>query len=105
MPTSTPEWVAAALVVIFGMGRLSRLITYDDFPPAVWARELWAVRITKGNSWSKLSTCPWCLTPWLVLVDLLAAYFSDLHWLWWAFNIWFALSYAASIVVAYDEPE
>jgi hypothetical protein len=32
------------------------------------------------------------------------AYLSGLHWTWWVANGWWAGSYLAAMVVAYDEP-
>jgi hypothetical protein len=94
----------AAITLVLATGRFSRLLIFDDFPPAIWLREGWFA-FWGENATGKLLACPWCLTPWLVLVNLTWAYLSDLAWWWWAPNLWFALSYAASIVIAYDEPE
>lgn len=104
----TDGWliVAAALVAIFGVGRLSRIVTYDDFPPAARIRAWWRTRNNDGP-WTKLLTCPWCFTPWAMLACL--GWFAAGLWVlwiaiaWWVFWGWLALSYAASIVIAYDE--
>lgn len=56
-------WIAvvALLVTIVGAGRLTRLVTYDDYPPTVAIRSWWN-RVTKGNGWAKLAYCLWCFT-------------------------------------------
>lgn len=99
-------WVVipALLVAVFGVGRLSRILTYDDFPPAAWVRTIWD-RITNDGDWSKLAHCQWCATPWIMAACLAWAWLSGLHWTWWLFWGWLGLSYLASIVIARDEPE
>ena len=96
--------IPAILVAVFGVGRLSRVLTYDAFPPAAWARIQWD-KITKDGSWSKLAHCQWCATPWIMAVCIAWGYFTSLHWSWWVLWGWLALSYLASIVIARDEPE
>lgn len=96
--------IAAVLVAAFGVGRLARILTYDDFPPAAWARVIWD-RITNDGPWAKLAHCQWCATPWIMLICLAWGVFSSLHWTWWLFWGWLALSYLASIIIARDEPE
>jgi hypothetical protein len=102
-----PTAVAALFVAILGVGRLSRLITYDLWPPAMAVRDWWD-NLTKHGEWSKLIHCQWCLTPWLMLVCLLTFAAGLLvAWAliaWFAFWGWLALSYLASMVVARDEP-
>lgn len=102
----TEPWliIPALLVAVFGAGRLARVITYDKFPPAAWARMVWD-RITKDGAWSILAHCFWCATPWVMAVCLAWAWLSSLHWTWWLFWGWLGLSYIASMIVARDEPE
>jgi hypothetical protein len=100
--------VLALVVAIFGVGRLARIITYDEFPPAVWWRVKWS-GWTKDGPWTKLFTCYWCLSPWIMAVAIgwywIGAYVVVLSWLWWIFWGWLALSYVAAIVVNHDERE
>ena len=101
-----PLWmmiVAAVLITILGSARLSRIITHDDFPPAVWARIQWDT-LTKDGPWSKLAHCHWCATPWITLVCISWGALSSFHWSWWLFWGWLALAYVASIILARDEP-
>jgi hypothetical protein len=105
LPFDQPLLIALAVVVaVFGVGRLSRILTYDDFPPAAWARDRWD-RLTRDGSWSKLAHCQWCATPWIMAGCIAWAWLSGLHWTWWLFWAWLGISYLASIVIARDEPE
>lgn len=105
IPLDQPLLVILALAVAaFGVGRLSRILTYDTFPPAAYVRDLWS-RITKDGAWAKLAHCQWCATPWIMAVCIAWGWFSSLHWSWWVFWGWLALSYVASIIIARDEPE
>lgn len=100
--------ILAILSAIAGVGRLARIITYDDFPPAVWWRITWA-KITDDGPWTKLFTCYWCLSPWIMAVCI-GWYFwgtvvEPIAWAWWIFWGWLALSYLAAILVNHDEKE
>lgn len=106
-------WLLVAVVVaILGVGRWVRLVTYDSFPPAMWVRQTWAA-ITERREWSAKWTdllfCPWCFTPWLMLVCggwfLLTLSTPWLAWAWWILWGWGALSYVTSMVIVRDEPK
>ena len=100
--------VACFALATLAVGRAARLLTHDDFPPAVAWRVWWA---NHTGGYGSLFGCPWCLSPWLALADLGWALWSRLDWhdfwgaAWLLANLWFALAYAAAIVVARDEPE
>jgi hypothetical protein len=102
-------WLAilAILVGIFGVGRLTRAIVHDDFPPSVWLRMTWD-KITKDGPWAKLFHCWWCLSQWIALLCIVHFLLTDLAlwvlWSWWI--IWgsLALGYIATMVVVRDEP-
>jgi hypothetical protein len=103
-----PLWLVAVAVLVLGVGRLVRIITYDDFPPSAWARSVWDT-ITNDGPWSKLAHCFWCLTPW-VMLGAMAWYWvgTMVPWInvaWWIFWGWLALSYLASMIIARDEPD
>lgn len=107
-PVAIAVWaVCAAVVAIYGTGRIARLVTYDDYPPTIAIRKWWAA-LTRDGGWSKLASCFWCFTPWAMLVCL--AWFALgllVVWIaiaWWLFFGWLALSYITSMVVARDEP-
>jgi len=95
---------AAVVVGILSVARLTRLVTQDSFPPAVWLRVKWD-DITDGSGWNTLLHCHWCLAPWLTIPVGLWGWLTDLHWSWWAFNGWLAAAYVASMVVERDEVE
>jgi len=49
------QWLAVAVVTALSTARVSRLVTWDSFPPSVWLRMKWDT-ITKDGSWSLLAT-------------------------------------------------
>jgi hypothetical protein len=105
-PIELPVWLALPLALataILGVGRLTRLITYDDYPPTIWLRARW-IKLTKAGGWSKLATCFWCAAPWLLLPCIAWAWLTQLNWTWWLFFGWMGVSYLISMVVARDEP-
>lgn len=105
--------LAAAVIGVLAVGRATRLLTHDDFPPVKRLRTWY---VTHTDEWSGLMTCPFCLAPWLMLVDLTWAVWcradlgpidTNLAWsdAWWFANGWFAFSYLSSMLVVRDEPE
>lgn len=102
-------WVAllAIAVGVLGVGRLTRVIVYDDFPPSVWWRMLWG-RWTGGTLWEKLFTCWWCLSFWLALICVVWFLLTDLNlivaYAWWIFWGALALGYVAAMVIERDTP-
>jgi hypothetical protein len=103
-----PWWAAilAIIVGVVGAARLTRIITYDDYPPAIAIR-IWWDRVTKDGPWAKLVHCPWCMGPWVFLGALtsFAISFLDpvLGWVWWLFWGWLDGSYFVSQYVYFDE--
>lgn len=102
-----PVFAAAAIVAILGVGRLTRAIVHDDFPPSVWWRITWS-RITNDGPWSKLFLCWWCLSFWVALFCIgwfiAGWYVVWIAWAWWIFWGGLALGYAATMVIVRDEP-
>lgn len=100
--------VLAILVGLLGVGRLTRVIVYDDFPPAVWWRIKWA-EITHDGPWKKLFTCWWCLSFWVSLGCIAWFLLADLNvvilYAWWIFWGALALSYAATMIIVRDTPK
>jgi|SRR5690606_4682656 len=102
-------WVAllAIAVGVLGVGRLTRAIVYDDFPPSMWWRQTWA-RWTHDGPWLKLFTCWWCLSFWLALICVGWFLLTDLHpavmYAWWIFWGALALGYVAAMVIERDTP-
>lgn len=99
--------VLAIIVAIVGVARLTRVIVYDDFPPAMWWRERW-VEWTKGGPWAKLFLCWWCLSSWIALVCIAWFLLTDLHpiflYSWWIVWGMLALGYTATMLIVRDEP-
>jgi hypothetical protein len=100
---STTETVLGLLVAVLGTARLTRIIAHDDYPPSEWVRAHWIALV--GEGWGKLATCIWCAQPYVAAICIAWAYFSEMHWSWWVFWGWLALSQAGSTLLAYDEPE
>lgn len=102
----TQEIVVLAAVIIgtLSAARLTRLLTQDTFPPAVWFRIKWD-NLTEGSGWNTLFHCHWCLAPWMTLPVGLWGWLSNLHTSWWVFNAWLAVAYVASMIVERDEKE
>jgi len=96
--------IAAFVVGVLSVARTARLITFDDFPPMMWLRTKILVTIGPDSKWAPLLRCPFCLSPYLMAVMVAWAFLSDFHWTWWLLNGWWATSYVAAMVVAYDEP-
>lgn len=94
--------ILAVVVGILSVGRITRLLTQDTFPPSVWLRIKWD-NLTNDGPWTILFHCHWCLAPWITIPIGLWGWLSDLHWTWWVFNVWLAAAYLASMVVQFDE--
>jgi hypothetical protein len=102
--------IAAVVVGVLSVARLTRLITADTWPPVLMLRQWWDKVTTvkegpgKGaqGAWYDLVSCPYCAAPWLTIPILAWALISDLHWSWWVVNGWLAAAYVASMIVARD---
>lgn len=103
-------YLAATVVGVLSIARLTRLITQDTWPPVIYVRQWWDKVTTvkegpgKGaqGAWYDLVSCPYCAAPWITLPILAWALLSNLHWTWWVFNGWLALAYVSAMVVAKD---
>jgi hypothetical protein len=98
---STFAWVAVAILTIGSAARITRLITFDVYPPSVWLRTKWQ-NLTNDNSWTPLLTCPYCFAPYAAAGVLLWGYLSDFHEPWWWANGWLTAAYLAAILVRFD---
>jgi hypothetical protein len=105
MHHSTFVWIAASLVGILSVARTARLLIYDDLPPMVWLRSHIVSWYREDSKWSALWECPFCLAPYLMAGMGVWVWLSDLNTVWWVVNGWWAATYLAAIVVAYDQPE
>ena len=95
------EWVAAAIVAVISSARITRLVTWDHYPPSVWLRTKWDT-LTNDGPWSLLAHCGYCFGLWAAAFVVGWGYLSNFHWTWWLFNGWLAVGYLAAIVMAFD---
>jgi len=94
--------IVAFVVGVIGCARITRLLTEDDWPPVEWLRGQYVRRVPE--SWSSLVECPFCMAPWVALLEVLTAWAWDLPWWWWLGNVWLGGSYLASILTTRDLP-
>jgi len=95
----------AVVVGVGSVARTARLIAHDTFPPVAIVRERILARYAEESRWSVLWECQFCIAPYLTAGMIGWAWWSDLNMWWWLINGWWAASYAAAIVVSYDQPE
>lgn len=104
-------WVAVVLTTIVSASRLTRLATFDEFPPVRWLRNKYA-EATDGGGWQLLAFCPYCAGFWITgLVvgwGMLAHVYghppndSLAAQVWWVINGVLAASYLAAILMVHD---
>lgn len=92
----------AIAVGVLACARVVRLFLDDDFPPTKAVREWYVAHVPE--QWGGLAECPWCLAPYVVLVDILWAWGSGLHWTWWFGNAWAGASWLVSYISMRDVP-
>lgn len=104
---AVPALLLTLAVAVLGVARLSRIITFDAFPPAAWWRQKW-VNWTDGTGWQLLFTCWWCLSCWVALACIgwwiAGLYVAWVALAWWIFWGFLALGYVAAMVIVRDEP-
>lgn len=94
-------WIAVAAVTVVSSARITRLLTYDQFPPIAWLRDKYG-EWTSGSDWQLLGFCAYCMSFWVTLAVVLAGWFSGFHEIWWLVNSAFAGSYLAAIFMVND---
>lgn len=103
----------AVIIVLICLSthRITRLITRDAFPPAVWFRTK-IEDLTHSEHWlAYLTQCDWCASIWVAsgistVLGLIVA--NVLHASWWPWPIWILVALTASSVtglIAQREPE
>lgn len=95
------EWVAVAIVFVTSTARITRLITWDHYPPSIWLRIKWDT-ITHDGPWSLLAHCGYCFSFWAGAAVLAWGYFTDWQTAWWLVNGALGGSYLAAILMAND---
>lgn len=103
-------WIVVALVVITASARLSRLVTFDAFPPALWLRRKYLARA--DNDWGLLAICGYCFSFWataliVALGDLAGVFDGKPVVSWFTVAWWFAFgilgaSYLAAMLMKRD---
>lgn len=102
--------VLALAVAVLGVGRLTRVIVHDAFPPSIAVRMAWDRLVPDDNPWNKLLHCWWCASFWVTGVCVAWFMWGQIDgwaWLnvvWWLFWGALSISYLAAIVIARDEP-
>lgn len=99
------RWVGIVLFTIISAARVTRLVTFDVFPPTRWFRDAWGEVMDKHaitRPWAVLPYCQWCFSFWATLPIVLWGYFSDFHDPWWIVNGSLAASYLAAIFMSND---
>lgn len=95
------EWVAIAVVTIVSAARITRLLTFDAFPPIRWVREKIEDKLD-GSGWELIAYCPWCMSFWVTLGLVGWGYGTDWDLYWWLVNSIFAGAYLAAMTMVRD---
>lgn len=98
---SALDWIAVAIVVVMSSARITRLLTFDKFPPIRWARNKY-LDATDGSGWDLLALCPYCMSFWVTLGIVAWGHYTDWNQSWWLVNFIFGASYLAAIVMVFD---
>lgn len=73
-------WVAVALTTVIATSRLTRLWTYDDFPPVAAVRNKYLdIAESHFPGYAPLGFCPWCVGFWIALVVIGTGYLCDVY--------------------------
>lgn len=112
--TSIAYWIAVVAVVVMGTARVTRLVTFDHFPPVKWARNKFA-EATDGSDWQLLAFCGYCASFWIAGVVVGWAVLAGVldgpvdvggmalgEKVWWLLFGTLGASYAAAMVMARD---
>lgn len=103
---SVLAYIAIPIIVVFASARMTRMLTFDDFPPAKFIRDHWDAR-TLDSGWNELFHCPYCMGIWVSLpftvlgVAILFGWgaFTTLTGAFLAFCAWMTVGYLNGIIV------
>lgn len=101
-------WVAVAVLTVTSTARITRLLTFDDFPPVKVVRDAfgrWTDKTDRRRGWQLLAYCGYCMSFWVALLVIGTGWTSDWHEVWWLVNSAFGGSYLAAILMAHDGDE
>ena len=93
------QWILAALVGILAIARLTRLLTFDEFPPVKWFRDKWDEK-TGDSSWNELFHCVFCASFWVSCLVVGFGFYVGFGAWWWVPCGTLAVSYVAATIVA-----
>lgn len=96
-------WLAVAVITVGSAGRITRLFTWDTFPPIVRIRMFYDKHTS--DEWGLLLHCGYCFGFWAALGVVLWGYYTDWNTGWWIVNGVFAGAYGAAILMANDGDE
>ena len=114
------HWVAAAVLSVIATARITRLITFDVYPPSLWFRNWWDERTgfrdhrgelkrdSSGNvlgRWTPLVHCGYCAGMYVAPVVVLSGWLSGWHTAWWVVTGILSAAYLGAITMAYDGEE
>lgn len=111
-------WIAVAVVTVVSSSRITRLLTWDKFPPVLHVRDVyaeWTDKTDRRREWQVLAFCGYCMSFWVTAFIVLWADLAGMFdgkpagdwadWLepaWWLVNGTLAASYLAAILMAHD---
>ena len=106
---TTATYIFAFIVATFTVARITRLVTFDDYPPTKWLRAKWDAK-TGSSGWNEMLHCPYCFAtyPALVIVPTFAVglfgwdAFTSLLGFWWVGCSTLTVAYLAATFVASD---
>jgi hypothetical protein len=99
------QWVAVAIITILSAARVTRLLTFDTFPPIKWVRDEfieWTDKTPMRRSWQLLAYCGYCMSFWVTVAIVLWGYYSHWNTVWLLVNAVFGASYVAAIIMVHD---
>ena len=94
-------WTAVAVTSVLSAARITRLFTWDDFPPTVWLREKYK-DLTNEGPWALLLYCGYCFGFWAALGVVSWGYLVQFDTAWWLVNGVLSVAYLAAIVMSFD---
>jgi len=98
-------WIAVAVVLVTSSARVTRLLTWDKFPPIAFFRDAyadWTDKTDRRRGWQVLAFCGYCMSFWVTLGLGLWGWLTDFQEAWWVANGILGASYLAAILMAFD---
>ena len=104
------EYAAAFIFGTLTIARITRLISWDDFPPMVWLRMKWDkltgvdpdIPHNARSGWNKLIYCGYCVGMYVGIGIAAWAFIWDFPTAWWIFCSTVSASYVSAMVLSRD---